>query len=134
MINEISIRTHSHTDIIDITQYVQNVVASANIKEGTCIIYVPHTTCGIFINEDADPSVVQDIENTLERLVPWQAHYSHIEGNSAAHIKSVLVGTHQIVMIENNHLLLGTWQGIFLAEFDGPRTRRVIVKIISDKI
>ncbi|HPD33167.1 MAG TPA: secondary thiamine-phosphate synthase enzyme YjbQ, partial [Bacteroidota bacterium] len=134
MINEISIRTHSHTDIIDITQYVQNVVASANIKEGTCIIYVPHTTCGIFINEDADPSVVQDIENTLERLVPWQAHYSHIEGNSAAHIKSVLVGTHQIVIIENNHLLLGTWQGIFLAEFDGPRTRRVIVKIISDKI
>jgi len=134
MINEISIRTHSHTDIIDITQYVQNVVASANIKEGTCIIYVPHTTCGLFINENADSSVVRDIENTLDQLVPWQAHYSHIEGNSAAHIKSVLVGTHQIVMIENNKLLLGTWQGIFLADFDGPRTRRVIVKIISDKI
>jgi len=95
---------------------------------------VPHTTCGIFINENADPSVVRDIENTLERLVPWQANYSHIEGNAAAHIKSVLVGTHQILMIESNHLQLGTWQGIFLADFDGPRTRKVRVKIISDKI
>ena len=134
MINEISIKTHSHTDIVDITQQVQNIVSSSNITEGTCIIYVPHTTCGIFINENADPSVLRDIENTLERLVPWQANYSHIEGNAAAHIKSVLVGTHQIVMIENNHLQLGTWQGIFLADFDGPRTRKVRVKIISDKI
>lgn len=134
MINEISIKTHSHTDIVDITQQVQNIVSSSNIPEGTCIIYVPHTTCGIFINENADPSVVRDIENTLERLVPWQANYSHIEGNAAAHIKSVLVGIHQIVMIENNHLQLGTWQSIFLADFDGPRTRKVRVKIINDKI
>ena len=132
MINEISIKTHSHTDIIDITQNVQNIVASSNINEGTCIIYVPHTTCGIFINENADPSVVRDIENTLERLVPWQANYSHIEGNAASHIKSILVGTHQIVMIENGKLLLGTWQGIFFAEFDGPRTRKVVIKIVSD--
>ena len=127
MINEISIKTHSHTDIVDITQQVQNIVSSSNITEGTCIIYVPHTTCGIFINENADPSVLRDIENTLERLVPWQANYSHIEGNAAAHIKSVLVGTHQIVMIENNHLQLGTWQGIYFCEFDGPRTRSVEV-------
>jgi len=134
MITEISIKTRSHTDIVDITQQVQNIVASSNITEGTCIIYVPHTTCGIFINENADPSVVRDIENALERLVPWQANYSHIEGNAAAHIKSVLVGTHQILMIESNHLQLGTWQGIFLADFDGPRTRKVRVKIISDKI
>lgn len=134
MITEISIKTRSQTDIVDITQQVQNIVSSSNIKEGTCIIYVPHTTCGIFINENADPSVVRDIENTLERLVPWQANYSHSEGNAAAHIKSVLVGTQQIVMIENNHLQLGTWQGIFLADFDGPRTRTIRVKIISDKI
>ena len=134
MITEISIKTRSHTDIVDITQQVRNIVSSSNITEGTCIIYVPHTTCGIFINENADPSVVRDIENTLERLVPWQVNYSHSEGNAAAHIKSVLVGTQQIVMIENNHLQLGTWQGIFLADFDGPRKRTVRVKIISDKI
>lgn len=134
MINEISIKTQAHTDIVDITQQVQNIVSSSNIKAGTCFIDVPHTTCGIFINENADPSVVRDIENTLERLVPWQANYSHIEGNAAAHIKSILIGTQQMVLVENNHLQLGTWQSIFLADFDGPRTRTVRVKIISDKI
>ena len=110
----------------------QEIVDESGVKEGICYLYVPHTTAGIFINENADPDVKWDIEQTLEKLIPWEDNYKHIEGNAAAHIKSVLVGTNTFVPIKNGKLMLGTWQGIFFAEFDGPRDRKVIVKIMEE--
>ncbi len=132
MIKYIEVVTQKRTHFEDITDEVQEVVDESGIKNGICYLYVPHTTAGIFINENADPDVKWDIEQTLEKLVPWQGGYRHIEGNAAAHIKSVLVGTNTFVPIKDGRLMLGTWQGIFFAEFDGPRTRKVIVKIMED--
>ncbi len=131
MLRYIDITTQKRTHFEDITDEVQEVVDESGIKEGICYIYVPHTTAGVFINENADPDVKWDIERTLEKLVPWENNYQHLEGNAAAHIKSVLVGTNTFVPIKNGKLMLGTWQGIFLAEFDGPRTRKVLVKILE---
>lgn len=132
MIKILEVITQKRTHFVDITDQVQEVLDEIRIKDGICYLYVPHTTAGIFINENADPDVKWDVEQTLEKLVPWNDDYKHIEGNAAAHIKSILVGTNTFVPIENGKLLLGTWQGIFFAEFDGPRTRKVYVKIIKD--
>lgn len=104
----------------------------SGVKEGICYVYVPHTTCGVTINEHADPDVARDIEDTLAKLVPRSGSYRHVEGNADSHIKSVLVGLQIFVFIENGDLVLGTWQGIFLCEFDGPRRRKVYVKIVED--
>ena len=131
MIKYIEVFTQKRTHFEDITDEVQEVVDESGVQEGICYLYVPHTTAGIFINENADPDVKWDIEQTLEKLIPWENNYKHIEGNAAAHIKSVLVGTNTFVPIKDGRLMLGTWQGIFFAEFDGPRTRKVIVKIIE---
>jgi secondary thiamine-phosphate synthase enzyme len=124
-----SVQTRSKTEFIDITSQVQGKVKDAGIDKGGCMIYVPHTTAAVTINESADPSVADDILNALNRIVPWEAAYTHLEGNSPAHIKSTLVGVSELVAIEDGRLELGTWQGIFFCEFDGPRTRTVRLKI-----
>ena len=125
------IETNSHTEFLEITSEVKEIVKNSKVKNGICFLYVPHTTASIFINENADPSVREDIENFLEKLVPEKGNYQHLEGNSASHIKSALLGSSLSIFIEDGNLLLGTWQGIFFAEFDGPRRREVWVKIIT---
>lgn len=131
MIKNISIKTTSRTEFVNITSSVQKVVSESGIKSGICYVYVPHTTAGVLINEGADPSVVKDILTALNKLVPHKAGYLHMEGNSDAHIKTSLIGTSQSIIIEDGKLLLGTWQAIFFCEFDGPRSREVLVKIQS---
>ena len=125
-----SINTNSKIDFIKIDHQVQKIVSDSGIKEGICCIYVPHTTAAVTINEGADSSVVSDIEMELNKIIPFQDNYSHLEGNSAAHIKSSIVGASETIIIETGSLKLGTWQSIFFCEFDGPRRRTVWVKII----
>jgi len=129
MISELSIKTTKQTELIDITQEINNVVKKAEIKEGQCHIFVPHTTAAVTINENADPSVKEDILKEINKIIPFEDNYSHIEGNAAAHIKSSLVGVNKILLIKDGSLLLGTWQGIYFCEFDGPRTRKIYVRI-----
>jgi len=124
---EISIQTRRRTDLIDITAQVQQAVHRLEVREGVITVFVPHTTAGIMINENADPDVAADIAATLDRLVPWEGPYRHGEGNAAAHVKASLVGSSVQVPVKNQRLALGTWQGIFFCEFDGPRHRRVWV-------
>ncbi len=130
MFKEISLRTTLHAQILDITAQVQSLVEESGIKDGLCCIFIPHTTAGITINENADPSVKQDILTELDKIIPLNDHYSHLEGNSAAHIKASMIGFSVNIPIQNNHLVLGTWQGICFCEFDGPRSRKFYVKII----
>lgn len=129
-VEKINVRTTKRNELIDITDQIQRVVSKSKIKEGLCFVFVPHTTAAITINEDADPSVRDDILYELDKMVPAQDNYAHLEGNAAAHIKASLLGSQVTVFIENGQLQLGTWQGIYFAEFDGPRTRDVWVKII----
>ena len=126
------VKTDRRTQLLDVTAQVQNAVSTSEVSQGICYLYVPHTTAGIAINECADPDVARDIEGALDRLVPTTGPYRHSEGNSDSHIKSVLVGASQTVFVENGKLALGRWQGIFFCEFDGPRERRLQVKIVSD--
>ncbi|MEJ5172626.1 MAG: secondary thiamine-phosphate synthase enzyme YjbQ [Hydrogenothermaceae bacterium] len=126
-----NIRSSSRTDFIEITDLVESFVRESDIDNGLCVVYVPHTTAGVFINENADPDVVFDIKTYLEKSVPWVAGYRHTEGNAAAHIKFVLTGNSISIPIVDGRLTLGTWQGIFFAEFDGPRSRKFYVKIIK---
>lgn len=128
----ISIRTGSRVDFQDITSRVQEVVASSGVETGVCYVLVPHTTAGVTVNEHADPSVVEDIASQLEVMVPRHSNYRHMEGNAPAHIKASLVGNSATLLIEGGRLLLGTWQGVFFCEFDGPRNRTVLVKILPD--
>ena len=129
----LKVKTNAKTELIDITSEIQNLVRSSNIKDGFCMLYVPHTTAAITINESADPSVKADILMILNKIIPWEAGYRHLEGNSPAHIKSTIVGASELVVIENEKLVLGTWQGIFFCEFDGPRTRKVNVHLHKEK-
>ncbi len=131
MLQSFKVRTNSQSDLIDITSEVQNVLSSADIKSGICQVYIPHTTAGVTINENADPDVKFDIIRTLEKTIPRRNNYRHAEGNSAAHIKASMMGFSVSVPIENGKLLLGTWQCIYFCEFDGPRTRNVIVNLIG---
>ncbi len=119
--------------MIDITSKIQDMVRSAGLGQGLCLLYVPHTTAAITINESADPSVKDDILMIINTIIPWKAGYRHLEGNSPAHIKSTLFGPSELIAVENNRLILGTWQGIFFCEFDGPRTRKVHVRLIEEK-
>lgn len=128
---QISVETRSRVEMIDITEAVQKAVREEKIEKGICLVYTPHTTAAITINENADPDVPRDIIAALDRAVPLSANYRHAEGNSAAHVKSSLVGASELVTIENGRLVLGTWQSIFFCEFDGPRTRKVLISIIS---
>ncbi len=125
------VRTTSRVQFLDITSAVQREVTSSGVTEGVCWVYVHHTTAGVTINENADPSVVEDIIRTLERLVPMRGDYRHAEGNSDAHIKASLMGFSQAIPVRDGKLALGTWQGIFLCEFDGPRRRKVSVTVTS---
>lgn len=126
---KITLRTHARTEFVDITDGVAATVQEAGVQAGVCLVYVPHTTAGVTINENADPSVTRDLLATLNKLVPFDGDYAHSEGNSAAHIKSSLVGYSQPIPIVNGRLALGTWQAIYFCEFDGPRTREVYVHV-----
>jgi len=123
----LSIRTHHRSEMIDITSEIEAELGKSGVTDGACHLFVPHTTAGITINEGADPSVVNDIQAVLNRLVPWEGSYRHLEGNSAAHMKSSLVGSSAVVLVESGRLKLGTWQAIFFCEFDGPRSRKIFV-------
>ena len=131
MLKEISITTHSRTEFILVDQEVQDALRESNIQEGLCHIWVPHTTAAVTINENADPSVVRDILYETEKVIPFQDQYKHMEGNSAAHIKSSLFGPSLSLIVTGGRLLLGTWQSIYFCEFDGPRRRRMIVKFME---
>ncbi len=127
---ELRIKTTKHTEVIDITDRVQKEIPKEH--SGIVVIYVPHTTCGVFINEGADPDVMKDLSRKLENLIPWnEPYYSHLEGNSAAHIKAILVGNSATAIVENGKLKLGTWERIFLGEFDGPRQRKLWLQIVQ---
>ena len=126
----ISIKTNKRRELIDITEKIQSVISRIKIKSGCCVIFIPHTTAGLTINENADPAVKTDIENTINKLIPSTGQYAHAEGNSDAHIKSSLLGNSLTMLIEDNRLCLGTWQGIYFVEGDGPRQRQIWIKII----
>lgn len=130
MIQSFSIHSTSHDELIDITSDVAEVVRGSKISEGVCYIYTPHTTAAITINENADPAVQKDILKGLSHFKLESISFSHLEGNSPSHIKSSLIGCSEIVIISQGRLLLGTWQGIYFCEFDGPRTRKVHVKVM----
>ena len=130
---EIRVNSNRRAELIDITEKIQNIVNDEKINEGYIIVYVPHTTAAVTINEGLDPDVKKDIIKTLEELIPKNGNYSHIEGNSDAHIKSSLIGTNTTVLIEDGRLLLGTWQRIFFFEGDGPRSRRLLLYIHKEK-
>jgi secondary thiamine-phosphate synthase enzyme len=128
MPSSISVKTSSRIDMVDITGSVQKELSKAGVDDGFCVVYVPHTTAGVTINEGADPAVCHDIITKLNEMVPPNAGYRHMEGNSDSHIKALIMGSSVTVMIENGRLVLGTWQKIFFCEFDGPRSRKVYVK------
>ncbi len=128
----IEIHTHHRCELLDITDKIEEVIKKSGIKQGIAIIFIPHTTAAITINENYDPTVARDITDTLSKLIPKSATYSHTEGNADAHIKAAIIGSSRTVFFENGKIIFGTWQGIFFCEFDGPRRREVIVKIISD--
>jgi secondary thiamine-phosphate synthase enzyme len=128
-----TIKSQKRTQFIDITSNIQDIVRSEGIGQGLCMLYVPHTTAAVAINESADPSVKDDILMIIDTIIPWKAGYRHLEGNSPAHIKSTLIGPSELIAVENDRLVLGTWQGIFFCEFDGPRNRKVHVRLIKEK-
>lgn len=128
---EIKITTTKRNEMIDITDKIQGIIKKEKIQNGIIVIYVPHTTAGITINEGADPSVQRDIIETLEKLIPENNNYHHIEGNADAHIKASLLGSSATIIVENNKLVLGTWQHIFFYEGDGPRNRKIYLKLIK---
>jgi secondary thiamine-phosphate synthase enzyme len=129
---QISVKTHARTEMIEITSQVRRVVEESGIKNGLVYVFSLHTTGAVTINENADPAVEQDILSTINRVIPWDDHFKHLEGNSAAHIKVSLFGPSELIALEEGSLVLGTWQVIFFCEFDGPRNRQVNVKILAD--
>ncbi|HTX16727.1 MAG TPA: secondary thiamine-phosphate synthase enzyme YjbQ [Candidatus Baltobacteraceae bacterium] len=132
MVQTIRVKTSRRTELKDITGEVEAAVRDSGCSEGVCHLYVPHTTAGVIVNEGDDPAVARDIEAALDRLIPHTANYTHSEGNSDSHIKTAIVGSSQTVLVEDGRLALGRWQSVFLAEFDGPRTREVRIKIVPD--
>jgi secondary thiamine-phosphate synthase enzyme len=131
MITQLGVNTRSAAELVDITAAVQQAVREQGGQSGVCHVFVPHTTAGLTLNENWDPSVRADMLMELDKIVPWNDNYRHSEGNSAAHIKASLMGSSQTILVDEGRLVLGTWQGIYLAEFDGPRRRRVLVKLVS---
>ena len=130
---EIAVKTRSRTELVDITRQAAGAVADAGVDDGLCVVYVPHTTAGVTINENADRDVVRDILSEVNKVIPFEDGYHHNEGNSAAHTKSSLFGCSQMIPITGGRLALGTWQGIYFCEFDGPRSRRVYVQTIHQR-
>jgi secondary thiamine-phosphate synthase enzyme len=129
----LSVKTRERTELVDITSEIDRFVEKSGVDQGLCMLYVPHTTAGVTINESADPSVKSDMLMVLNQMVPWEANYGHLEGNSPAHVKSTLVGPSELIAIEKGRLVLGTWQGVFFCEFDGPRNRKMHVRIIEER-
>ena len=132
MLVKLSVSTSQHTQMVDITHLVQKAVADSGIREGICTVFIPHTTAAVTINENADSDVVRDFTTEIDKIVPWEDGYRHMEGNSAAHLKASMIGCSQQIIIEEGRLLLGTWQGIWFCEYDGPRRRSVYVKLMGD--
>ena len=131
MINKFNVKTTAHTHMLDITREVQNAVTQSGVRDGLCTVFIPHTTAAVTINENADPDVVRDFTTEINKIVPWEDGYHHIEGNSAAHLKASMIGFSEQIIVEDGRLVLGTWQGIYFCEYDGPRTRKVYVKVLE---
>jgi secondary thiamine-phosphate synthase enzyme len=130
-VKQIEIRTSGRQSFEDITQQVQQAVSESGVQEGLCHLFCLHTTAGLTVNENWDPSVQHDISLALNEMVPQRRDFQHREGNSPAHVKSSLVGASQTLFVSGGRLILGSWQGVYLAEFDGPRTRKVLVKVVE---
>jgi len=130
MLIRLEVATGRHTEMKDITRQIQKAVSDSGVQEGICTVFVPHTTAAVTINENADPDVVRDFTKELDKIVPWEDGYRHMEGNSAAHLKASLIGFSEQIIIDRGRLVLGTWQGIYFCEFDGPRHRGIYVKIM----
>lgn len=128
---QLTVNTRSRFEMIDITGEIRTALRESNVKDGICHVFVPHTTAAVTINENADPDVPRDIIKELDKVIPLRDNYSHMEGNSAAHIKASLFGPSETIFIEKGNLVLGTWQSVFFCEFDGPRTRKTFVKIMQ---
>jgi secondary thiamine-phosphate synthase enzyme len=128
----VRVKTKRRTQLVDVTPEVERVVAESGVAEGVCYVYVPHTTAAVMINEHADPDVASDLEGIFDRWVPHSGPYRHAEGNTDSHAKAVMVGASQVIYITRGRLSLGTWQGVFFCEFDGPRERKMWVKIVAD--
>jgi secondary thiamine-phosphate synthase enzyme len=126
------VKTGRRTQLVDVTEQVERAVAAAGVVSGVCYLYVPHTTAGVMINEHFDPDVATDLEGVFERLVPRSGPYRHSEGNSDSHAKAVLTGSSQMILVEQGKLVLGQWQGVFFCEFDGPRERKMWVRVMGD--
>ena len=133
MIRQLTVRSSARSEMIDITGLVRSAVRDSGVRDGVCHVFVPHTTAAVTINENADPDVPRDILMALDKAIPWQDCYRHREGNAAAHVKSSLVGASEMVLVEGGQLVLGTWQSLFFCEFDGPRTRKVLVRVESSE-
>jgi secondary thiamine-phosphate synthase enzyme len=131
-LSEFSVRTRGQTDWLNITSEVQKIVASSGVREGICVVFVPHTTAAVTINENADPDVPRDVDFALNAISPDRREFRHGEGNSAAHTKTSLVGPSMSLIVTGGRLFLGTWQGIWFNEYDGPRTRNVQVRILGE--
>ena len=129
MLKTISVKTSSRTELVDVTSQVQNELTQSGIRDGRLSLYVPHTTAAITINEGADPAVKADILMVLNQIIPWEANYKHMEGNSPAHVKASLIGSAETVIVSGGRLVLGTWQRVFFCEFDGPRNRKLHLQV-----
>lgn len=125
------VRTSAHTQMVDITAQVRKAVAESGVRDGICVVFIPHTTAAVTINENADPDVQTDFMKEINKIVPWSDGYLHSEGNSAAHLKASAMGFSETLIVERGELLLGTWQGIYFLEYDGPRSRRAYVKVME---
>ena len=130
---ELAVRTERRTQLLDVTAAVAKMVQDSGVQSGICYVYVPHTTAGVMINEHADPDVASDLEGIFDRLVPHHGPYRHAEGNTDSHAKAVMVGASQVIFVEKGKLALGTWQGVFLCEFDGPRERKFWIRVVGEK-
>ncbi len=131
MLKHINIKTNKKEQFVDISREIEKAVEESGCKNGICTVFIPHTTAGITINENADPDVVRDMLMELDKIVPYSDGYRHMEGNSAAHIKASMMGFSQNIIIQGGKLLLGTWQGVYFCEFDGPRSRQAVIKLIE---
>ena len=128
---QFTVRTSAHTQMIDITAQVRKAVTDSGVQDGICVVFIPHTTAAVTVNENADPDVQTDFMKEINKIVPWEDGYFHSEGNSAAHLKASMMGFSETLIVDGGKLLLGTWQGIYFLEYDGPRTRKVYVKVMS---
>ena len=127
----LDVSSKNTTEMIDVTRQVQERITQETIQNGLAMLFVPHTTAGITINEGADPAVMSDILLVLNKIIPWKEAYKHVEGNSPAHVKTSLVGSSEVIAVENGRLVLGTWQSVYFCEFDGPRNRKIYIKVIQ---